>query len=180
MENKICRRCGKELPLTDFYPNAKAGNMGRDAYCKKCRIEYHKSRKDIINARRREKMQIAGEYREHILAGKRKSHRNNLERAILNRAKQRAIKWGLDFDIEITDIIIPEICPLLEIPIFAGTKGNYHNSPSLDRIDNTKGYTKDNIRVISTLANSMKNAASKELLYRFIKNLPNYIEQVKI
>lgn len=45
--------------------------------------------------------------------------------------------------------------------------GAFPNSPSLDRIDNTKGYTPDNIWVISQRANAMKSAASDEELVRF-------------
>lgn len=39
--------------------------------------------------------------------------------------------------------------------------------PSIDRIDSTKGYTKDNIQVISSKANTMKSNASVEELRMF-------------
>ncbi len=85
------------------------------------------------------------------------------------RAKQRAIKTGREFSLNFEDIIIPDICPVLgiEININSGKSGAYRNSPSLDRIDNDKGYTKDNIQVISQLANAMKCHASIEELQKF-------------
>ena len=85
------------------------------------------------------------------------------------RAKQRCKKSGLEFNIEVSDITIPDKCPALgiEINMNSGKSGAYKNSPSLDRVDNTKGYTKDNIQVISQCANAMKGAASKEELLRF-------------
>ena len=88
---------------------------------------------------------------------------------ILNRAKRRALKYNLEFNLEPSDIIIPDKCPILEVPLFLGTKGNYEYTPSLDRIDNSKGYIKGNIQIISKKANSMKNSASLEELQTFCK-----------
>ncbi len=83
-------------------------------------------------------------------------------------AKQRAKKKGIAFDITKEDIVIPETCPILGISIVFGAKGNpRRHSPSLDRKDNSIGYTKDNIQVISNLANSMKNAGTPEDLLKF-------------
>jgi hypothetical protein len=42
---------------------------------------------------------------------------------------------------------------------------------SLDRIVPSKGYTKDNVEVISQLANTMKNNASPELLINFAEEV---------
>lgn len=85
------------------------------------------------------------------------------------RAKSRAVKSGVAFDIEVSDIIIPELCPILRIPliVFKGRSGGEHNSPALDRVDNTLGYVKGNVQVISHLANCMKSSASPEELIKF-------------
>lgn len=85
------------------------------------------------------------------------------------RAKQRCKASGLAFTIEVSDIIIPDTCPVLGINLNmnSGKSGAYKNSPSLDRIDNNKGYTKDNIQVISQLANAMKGAATIGELHKF-------------
>lgn len=74
------------------------------------------------------------------------------------RAKQRCKFSGREFDLQVSDIVIPDVCPILGIPLNmnSGKSGAYKNSPSLDRIDNNKGYIKDNIHVISQLANAMK------------------------
>jgi hypothetical protein len=37
---------------------------------------------------------------------------------------------------------------------------NWQNSPSLDRIDNKRGYEKGNVIVVSMMANSIKNQAT--------------------
>ena len=94
------------------------------------------------------------------------------ERVLCSMAKRRAKEKGLKFSIDETDIEIPIICPILGIPIVkVYTKGKNTgptpNSPSLDRIDNSKGYVKDNVRVISHKANTMKHSATSEDLLRF-------------
>lgn len=85
------------------------------------------------------------------------------------RAKQRCKSSGKEFTIKVEDITIPDICPILgiELNMNSGRSGAYVNSPSLDRIDNNKGYTPDNIQVISQQANAMKHHASVEQLQAF-------------
>lgn len=114
--------------------------------------------------------------REILLRQKRENSRKNIITRMLANSKKRALKENLEFSLIREDIIIPEFCPLLEIPIFPGTKGNYLNSPSIDRVNNNLGYVKENIRIVSSLANTMKNCASKDQLLTFCKNLPNYLE----
>lgn len=85
------------------------------------------------------------------------------------RAKQRCMKSGREFSIGVDDIVIPDRCPILglEINVNAGRPGAYSNSPSLDRIDNSKGYTPENIQVISQKANAMKHCATNSELHLF-------------
>jgi hypothetical protein len=79
---------------------------------------------------------------------------------MLNRVRCRAKKKGLAFDIDISDIVIPPRCPVLGIPIAVQTGTANDNSAELDRIDNTKGYVKGNVVVVSRRANRIKNDAS--------------------
>lgn len=87
------------------------------------------------------------------------------------RAKARCRSSGLEFSIDVSDIKIPEHCPVigLALNMNSGRPGAYKNSPSLDRIDNDRGYTKDNVWVISQKANAMKGSATKEELVGFAK-----------
>ena len=85
-----------------------------------------------------------------------------------NMAKHRARREGLEFSIVVSDIVIPDVCAYLQIPLTTlRGRGRYWSNASLDRIDNTKGYTKDNIEVISNRANVMKNNATKQELVIF-------------
>lgn len=89
-------------------------------------------------------------------------------------AKGRATKRNLPFDIELSDIKIPLCCPLLGIVLRAGTRKKgvpSPCSPSLDRVRPELGYVKGNVRVLSFLANTMKNAATPEQLRMFAVNV---------
>lgn len=96
---------------------------------------------------------------------------------MFSRAKRRAKDRDVVFDIEMSDIVIPKVCPILGIELFctSGRSGAFKNSPSLDRIDPEEGYIKGNIQVISQLANVMKSNATTEDLVMFAKwVLQNY------
>lgn len=79
-------------------------------------------------------------------------------------ARARARQRGLEFDITLDDFNIPERCPVLGILLVHGSDGFNPASPTLDRIDNSRGYTKDNILVVSWRANSIKGDATPEEL----------------
>ena len=87
------------------------------------------------------------------------------------RAKGRAKRLGREFDLTPDDIVIPDVCPILglRLVVHKGRPGAFADSPSLDRVDNSRGYTKDNVRVISQRANQMKGDASEEELVVFAK-----------
>lgn len=164
-ELRKCLNCGKEweVVVKKKNPSDRILHICKDC-CK------------ILTVYQRKKLRIDNDssYRELYLERKRESHRKNIVHNMWKRARDRAIKNNIDFNIEESDIKIPKICPILEVPIYCGTKGNYEYSPSLDRIDNTKGYIKGNIQVISKKANSMKNSASLDELKTFCKNILRY------
>lgn len=78
---------------------------------------------------------------------------SNLERHILHRARARARKTGLDFDLDLADIVIPDLCPELGIPLERLAGFASPGTPSIDRIDNSRGYVRGNVRIISFRAN---------------------------
>lgn len=74
--------------------------------------------------------------------------------------KSRSKRLGLPFTLLQEDIVIPEYCPILGLRLDISYKERSEGTPSIDRIDNTKGYTKDNIVVTSWRANRLKNNGS--------------------
>lgn len=71
--------------------------------------------------------------------------------------KSDAKKRGIPFTIELDDIVIPDYCPVLGIPIVCGSGKRTDNSPSLDKFIPELGYVKGNVAVISWKANRLKN-----------------------
>ena len=90
----------------------------------------------------------------------RKWRENNREASMLCAAKARAKRLGLEFNLDVEDIVIPDRCPVLGIPL-QFTKGKQtQGTPALDRIDNSQGYIKGNVAVISHKANRVKSDLS--------------------
>lgn len=116
-------------------------------------------------------------YRVKIREYKRQYNRNNPEAKLFWNAKSRAKKKGFDFDIELSDIYIPEYCPLINIKMYSAEGLIVDNSPSVDRIDSKKGYVKGNVWVISHKANTMKSDATLEELELLVKNLRDKINE---
>lgn len=91
--------------------------------------------------------------------------------------KFRAKKKNLEFNLTEKDLIIPLVCPVFGFPLVLGNPLNKlpkDSSPSVDRNDHTKGYTKDNITIMSTRANILKRDATLkelEMLVAYMRRL---------
>jgi hypothetical protein len=78
---------------------------------------------------------------------------------ILLGAKYRARDRGCDFNLDFEYVceLYTEICPVLGIELVWDNSGPVcPGSPSLDRINNTLGYVKGNVQIISHRANTLK------------------------
>lgn len=106
----------------------------------------------------------AKRHKAHLRSYRAQWLRDNPERRILHQTKCKAKKEGTRFNLTLEDITIPAACPVF------GTSFDKHDklrSTSVDRIDNSKGYIKGNVQIISGLANVMKNKATPNQLRRF-------------
>lgn len=99
-----------------------------------------------------------------------KYRKSNPLKYMLNATKRRATHRGQEFNLDISDIIIPKICPLLGLAL-DHLSPDLACHPSIDRYDNSKGYVKGNVWVISLRANILKNNATADELYRLAENL---------
>lgn len=81
----------------------------------------------------------------------------------------RAKKVGREFDETLPDVLTPVThCPCCGFEIDYRS-GNRKRSPSLDRRDNSKGYTLDNVFVICSRCNSLKKDSTAEELRAIIR-----------
>lgn len=163
MEKK-CSKCGIIKLFSDFSHNKNRPDK-LTVWCKSCnkksRDDYYSKNKESIKEKR---LKWREENKESIKLKKIEKRKEDPRKTMIYSAKHRAQKKGLPFDIELDDIVIPEYCPVLNIKLELYNESQSRSSPSLDRIDSKLGYTKDNVQVISWLANTMKtNASAKEL-----------------
>lgn len=97
--------------------------------------------------------------------------KNRLHAKLVN-TKSQCKKRNIPFDITVDDLHIPTTCPLLEIPLTCTVgEGRLDSTMSIDRIIPELGYVKGNVRIISDLANRMKNSATPAQLKTFAKNI---------
>lgn len=90
---------------------------------------------------------------------------------MISSARRRAKAKNIPFDIDIEYVrsLVVSHCPVYGMPLDWSTyRGNKQtaiaNSPSLDRIDPTKGYVKGNVWIVSHKANTFKSYATHEEL----------------
>lgn len=185
-EHKKCCSCQTVKHKDEFYTckrkyKKKNGEVSiyfiLDGRCKSCTKEYTTSLKKTEKYKQWKKEYVQ-ENKDRDNQYRRTVSRSRIN-AMLNNARRRAKKYNVEFDLNIDDIVIPELCPLLQVPLIWGTKGNYEHTPSLDRIDPLGGYTIDNINIISKKANSMKNSASLDEMKIFHEHILSYMKHNK-
>ena len=133
--HRPCMKCAAMKPITEFHKH-KACKGGYNSVCKTCR-----------------KPLSAENYTTHSTVYK-----------LWYRAKRRAKKRGQEFAIQMEDIVMPELCPVFNVPF----EENTIYAASLDRIDSTRGYVIGNIQVLSTRANTLKNDATADELKKLL------------
>lgn len=98
--------------------------------------------------------------------------KDNFEKTLFSGVKARAKRQNLEFDLEVEDIIIPSTCPILGLKLERTLKRS-DLTPTVDRINPLKGYTKDNIVICSWRANKLKSDGTFDeidAIHRFLVN----------
>lgn len=139
-------------------------------------VEYQRQHGKIDSVAAKKKEKAKEKYLRHKPKMSQKTQEwrtNSPAEYLLSAAKQRARRGELPFNIDVTDIVIPECCPLLGIRLVAFGGKRTDATPSLDRIETMKGYVKGNIWVISWRANRLKCDATLDELRGIVAGLEN-------
>ena len=139
METKTCTQCREAKPVIEFSNNRNTKD-GKAYMCKPCFNHRYAFATDKTDTER-----------DHV-------KEDAYIRKMVKNAELRARDKELEFTITKEDIVIPEICPALNMKL--DTMGDKDYVPSLDRINNKRGYTPDNIVVVSFRANRLKSDAT--------------------
>lgn len=186
MDTKKCKRCGKTLPLSEFYKN-KACKDGLSSWCRECtkqnsKKQYNKNKEKIIeivkqhyNDNKEKRLEYAKQYildNKEKLAEYSKQYYKEHKKQILEYYKKRHLtligycnsvrnsnisedrKYGrIGEEIPINYPTIEDYMELLQQPDFYDGKQYNFTEMGLDRIDNSKPHTLDNIVPCSTVNN---------------------------
>jgi hypothetical protein len=166
--SKVCGWCKIDKPLTDYTKN-NAASDGLQYKCRTCDLAYQAKR-------RAENYEEDLEYSRTYQRNRRKNFDYRLQ-MLINASKQRAKNKDREHAITVEDVkaIYPKdgCCPIFGMKLEFNTAGFRETSPSIDRIDSTKGYTPDNIQIISWKANRVKGYATLQELEMLVAYLQN-------
>ena len=196
---KKCCKCN-EIKDFSFFSKSKNRKDGLHPQCKDCTKKWREENKEKLSLAKKEYYYkdhdaMKKKLRERYADDPRKVIKSQQEyysteagrkKKILAKARENAKKKGIEFNIDLEDIIIPEYCPYLKIPLTHDLgKGQIKSNSSIDRIDPAKGYIKGNVQIISRQANTMKSDATPEQLRTFALSilegttLDKYVEVFK-
>jgi len=97
----------------------------------------------------------------------------NFARYLLNNTRHKCKKYNLEFDLdyEWVEEVYTGKCSLSNIPFVVDHERWNLYKPSIDRIDNARGYTKDNCRFILLALNTFKGVGRDSDIYYIAEEL---------
>jgi hypothetical protein len=131
--------------------------------------KYYSANKEAILQKSKERYILNKEIKNEQVREYRKTNPLTI---LLKSARYRANKKGIAFNLTKEDLVVPKVCPLLGIKLESQIGKGYakDNSPTLDRLDPSKGYVKGNVWIISMKANRIKNDATLEEIKTLVEN----------
>jgi hypothetical protein len=179
---KRCPRCKSTKPLEEFYPNS-IFRDGHNRICKQCQLSAGRALNYMPDTTLTHKRCIKCRLDkgiDHFWASKRQKdgyqiYCNDCSKS--NTLKRRFRVWkygakhrGLEFSLTFNDIeSLPQMCYYTQIPLTV--EPNHNHTLSLDRVDSSKGYIKDNVVFCCSFINLMKGKLSYEQFINACRNI---------
>jgi hypothetical protein len=153
--HKICKICNESKPHEDFYKSQ------RGSKCKSCTLkitrEYKRQKRQDKNFKK-------------IESGKQKERRLRLwQNTLKHDSKNRGVEHNITVD-DINEIFERQngLCFWFGVPLIPSDKTKHPQQPSLDRLDRSKGYTKENVVLCCYSANIGRNENDVETWKNFL------------
>lgn len=168
METKHCNKCNTTLPTTQFFK--RGDGKGLRSFCKKCHGHVPDKVCPVCNT---------------IHTGYSNGRKSNVCSTcypkyrqaynLLHAAEYRAKKKNLEFSLTIEWLLERfTSCPKTGMPFtYLDNGNNYRNrkvsTPSIDKIDPSKGYTQENCQVVCWWYNVSKQQFTEQEVYNLCK-----------
>lgn len=158
---KLCSRCQERKPVSDFSASSTT-KTGYRFECRQCRHESRKGNRSSLRYFLKQKI-------------------TNAKHNLLNGSKAKRSLYDSDSFVTVDDLL--DIwnqqqgrCALTGRTMeHRNDIGRNVNNVSIDRIDNSLGYTKGNVRLVCLAANYMRNTMSDCELLQFAESLVGYL-----
>jgi hypothetical protein len=169
MDMKVCRKCGIEKNLSEFVKN-KQSKGGVTHTCKECEKSwnqaYYEANKDYIVARNKKYREINPNWYSTSVE---KRMRYILQLGVA-RARDKKIEWSLSVEFLVSLWEKQKgCCAYSGVPLTY--EENHPHTVSLDRIDSLKGYTEENVQLVCTIVNYIKQRFDEKTFFTFCKSV---------
>lgn len=162
-DEKWCFKCQEWLDVA-FFQRAKSVSGGYSKACRSCRQKYMKKAENKRQKKARSHYEETGTLPSLKL------------RSLISSAKTRANKYDLHIDIDaefVNKLWIEQKgkCYYTEVPMQWAKQRVSFYSPSIDRLDPDKGYTRDNVVLCLFAINSFKQDLSATQFIELVNNV---------
>ena len=161
---RVCKNCEINKPIKNFTYKQASNNLYYIEYvCNTCKYINYK----ILNKDRIELYSINQKIKENFTID---------GRAVMlrNRCRQRAKNYGMEFSLSkevLITMLSTKKCSKTNIKLIIDDSKYNPYAPSIDRIDNNKGYTDENIQIVCMIYNFCRNSFSENQVEEFFNKL---------
>lgn len=183
--DKVCSKCKNLLHFSAFNKDAKRLD-GHYPYCRSCvkerrkKVGYDTYAYNPESHKRRQRKARAADNNKAYEKSFRKGYLLTFEgkaSKLLASAKHRAQAKGREFDLDldwVKDNLSEEKCQATGVSfVYEVPNEQRHGdfSPSVDRVDNTRGYTKDNCQIVCLMYNRAKSEGTLDNVLMMAKEM---------